>query len=121
MNKTKKLMKKNIGIVIGVVLVLIIGGYFIFENNILAWNAGIDVKYLDNLVYCEKDSDCYQKSKCRGLNIHYAKLKMPKDYLSYPMGYEICDVVVKGSVCIENSCRRYMDENHLKRLKGKLE
>ena len=52
-----------------IVLCLIALG-FMYQNNIKAYYMGIDVRYLDDPLYCEKGDDCVKSNSCEALNIY---------------------------------------------------
>ncbi|USN44339.1 MAG: hypothetical protein H6500_00640 [Candidatus Woesearchaeota archaeon] len=53
-----------------IVLCLIALG-FMYQNNIKAYYMGIDVRYLNDPLYCEKGDDCGRTNECKVVNKYY--------------------------------------------------
>ena len=52
--------KKRVFGIVGVIVLILIGCYFIFgiDNYVKAHNAGVSVKYFQDPKYCVEDDDC---------------------------------------------------------------
>ena len=76
------------------VFVLVVFG-FVFKNDVKAMYLGVDVKYIDNPLYCEQDSDCKEGNKCgEVINIY--------NFKSVPL----CHLATCGTKCENNNCVR---------------
>lgn len=78
-----------------IILIIAIGVYFIFGNDIKAYKMGIDVRYLDNPRYCQNHSDCtFAYDNCNAINTFNYKEGRGGQCLR-----ETC-----GTLCRENEC-----------------
>ena len=92
MEKKEKKSKKNIFLTIIIILFIIMVLLFVFRNNIESQYKGVDVKYINDPLYCEQDSDCAQGATCGPINIfNYEKQHYERS---------IC-----GVSCVSNQCR----------------
>ena len=76
-----------------IVIIVVLGLFFMFKNDVKAKKMGIDVKYLDDPKYCEQDSDCDQRATCNSVNIY-----------KYGPSDGFCKEFVEGSNCVNNKC-----------------
>ena len=73
----KKMVRINIGekqkILVGsiVIVLCLIALGFMYQNNIKAYYLGIDVRYLDDPLYCEKGDDCVRGPLCDNVSNPY--------------------------------------------------
>ncbi|MCB0392786.1 MAG: hypothetical protein KDD58_15960, partial [Bdellovibrionales bacterium] len=61
--------KKKLVLLIVIAIVVVASFYLIFKNNIIAMQKGVDVKYINDPLYCEQDSDCFSSwsKTCGGI------------------------------------------------------
>lgn len=61
--------KKKLVLLIVIAIVVVASFCLIFKNNIIAMQKGVDVKYINDPLYCEQDSDCViQGNSCDVVN-----------------------------------------------------
>lgn len=90
--------KKKIGFIIVIILIIILGFYLIFGNNIKAYNNGVDVKYFDNPKYCVQDSECVPNwDMCFAINVY--------NYKNGLEGKGGCMREYWGTSCVNNNCK----------------
>lgn len=81
--------------IIASILVLILLSLFLFRYDLEAMYKGVDVKYIEDPLYCEQDSDCVvQGNNCVVVNT-----------LHFEESWSGCEQVTCGSVCRNNHCK----------------
>ena len=79
------------------IVIIIVGIYLVFHNEIKAYRLGIDAEYLENSTYCLNHSDCTSTVDCEPINIY-----------NHNSEDGVCEDVEKGNagaICYPDGCR----------------